>query len=127
MREGASLAAHGVVVEDCLQGIMAYGGAHAAHVQGCTILRTKKEGLLASGSYENAATRAQALKVDGRSKVSREADAWAKRHGIGLQVMSRCGVREFCLHVLAGENLHFLVCFMLCGWLGSGRCMCSMW
>lgn len=87
VREGASLVAVGVVVEGCRQGIMAYGGARSARIHACTITGCSHEGVLAAGTFDNAATRVQQhAGMRSRSQATRDAEAWGKKQGIELQV-----------------------------------------
>jgi hypothetical protein len=67
--------------------------------QGCTILKSKKEGVLAAGTYENAATQAQGIEEGSRSAAGREARAWGRKHGTPLEVGGGGAIRE-----VAGTN-----------------------
>lgn len=103
IREGGSVYACNTVIEDCRQGFTAYGGARSVELYGCSILNTSKEGVLAAGSYENAATAAQREGRDSRispftsethRRATEEAEAWGKQHGQQLTlVMSDCTLK----------------------------------
>jgi hypothetical protein len=58
-------------------------------MQGCTILKARKEGVLAAGTYENAATQAQAIGRESKSEAGREAVAWGRKQGTPLEVGGR--------------------------------------
>lgn len=90
VRQGGRLFAVDTSIEECSQGVVAYGGAQRVELVNCSIKNTRKEGVLAAGAYENAATMAQELvskRKDYRSASSRrateEAEAWAKQHARG--------------------------------------------
>lgn len=59
VREGGSLEANDVRIEACSQGISVYGGAQSVVLRGCTITQCKKEGIMAAGTFTNAATMMQ--------------------------------------------------------------------
>ena len=60
VRQGGSLSAVDTRIEECRQGVSAYGGARDVRLRGCVVLRCSNEGIVAAGSSENAATAAQA-------------------------------------------------------------------
>ena len=97
VRQGASLAARGVSIDSCKQGVSAYGGARRVHLVDCDVARTRHEGVMAAGTYESAATAAAALAMPGlagraprdgsaASRATEEAEAWGKRQGTELSV-----------------------------------------
>ena len=76
-------------------GVTAYGGARSVKLIECSITNTSKEGVLAEGTYENAATVAQHGVINKRlskfrdgatRQVTEAADAWGKQHGVPLDV-----------------------------------------
>jgi len=101
VREGGSLWASETVIDSCKQGVAAYGGAKHVQLHRCSISNTAKEGVLAAGSYENAATVAQRQFQNPRRYISvaakqatEEAEAWGKQHGQQLTlVMSDCSLQ----------------------------------
>jgi hypothetical protein len=94
VRQGGSLSARNTRVEECRQGISAYGGARRVRLRGCAVLRCSDEGILASGSSENAASAAQSQVVQenlgprdpSAARATEEAKAWGKRQQAELQV-----------------------------------------
>jgi hypothetical protein len=103
VREGGSLWASGVHINSCRQGVAAYGGAKHVQLHDCHISNTVREGVLAAGSYENAATVAQQAYIDhsirpwvseAHKQVTEAAEAWGKQHGQQLTlVMSDCSLQ----------------------------------
>lgn len=105
VRQGGCLTAHDVVIEACKQGVSAYGGARRVELVRCTIARTRLEGILAAGTYENAATAAMNAGLERRGPahdpksraVTEEAEAWGKRQQTELELLAegcsllRCG------------------------------------
>jgi hypothetical protein len=86
-REGGAIEAFDCVIDGCRQGVFVYGGARSAMLRGCTIVRCQWEGVLASGSEENAATQMQrqmeqlAGRAGGAAEwnaASREAEEWGR-------------------------------------------------
>lgn len=87
VREGASVDACDCRMEACRQGVSAYGGALSVTLQGCTILNCANEGVLVSGSDQNAATRAQArasLDKNQTNAVTQRAEAWGAERRLVL-------------------------------------------
>jgi hypothetical protein len=103
VREGGSLYACNTVMDSCKQGVAAYGGAKSVQLYSCSIRSTRKEGILAAGSYVNAATAAQRQVRDPRispfrsatsQRATEEAEAWGRQHGQQLTlVMSDCSLQ----------------------------------
>lgn len=103
VRQGGSLCASHTVIEHCMQGISAYGGAKRVELYSCSIQNTNREGVLAAGSFENAATAAQGEVRDPRvsahssqsaKSASEAADAWGKQKGQQLAlVMQDCSLK----------------------------------
>lgn len=103
VREGGSLSARNTTIDSCKQGVSAYGGAKSVQLFGCSISNTAKEGVLAAGSFENAATAAQHEVRDPRvsaytsashRSATEQAQAWGKAHGMQLSLtMSDCSLR----------------------------------
>lgn len=58
------------IIEDCYQAVLAYGGARSVRFEDCRILRSQKEGIMAAGTVENAATAAQAAAVAGMTRTA---------------------------------------------------------
>ncbi|WIA33214.1 hypothetical protein OEZ86_006360 [Tetradesmus obliquus] len=106
VRQGGSLRATDTTIDSCLQGVCAYGGARSVQLTGCSITGTSKEGLLAAGAYEDAATAAQtgsgmppqrygAFRSESMRKATKEAEAWGKQRGEDLIVdVTRCTISE---------------------------------
>lgn len=101
VREGGSLECNQVTVEDCLQGLAAYGGAERVVLRGCTILRSQKEGIMAAGTFQNASghlqrearalTEGDSSKLEEGNSTSREAVAWGRARKTQLELrMSDC-------------------------------------
>eukprot|EP00775_Hariotina_reticulata_P005368 gene5368-5603_t len=95
VRQGGSLTADFTVVDHCQQGVIAYGGARRVRLTECSITNTSKEGVLAAGTYENAATVAQhgmkgrrvsEFRDDRARLATEEAEAWGQKRGIHLDV-----------------------------------------
>ena len=96
VREGSSLVMACSTIEDSAQGVSAYGGAERVVLQNCSILRSQREGVLAAGSYENAATAAQDefgtrrlrpfTSADSR-RATEQAEAYGKQLGVELDVV----------------------------------------
>lgn len=87
VREGGSLEAYGCRMEQCKQGVSAYGGARSVLLQGCWIKRCFKEGVLASGSVVNVATQMQASIKPGRGNaVSKQAADWGRARRLSLSL-----------------------------------------
>ena len=59
MREAGELTAGEVEIEGCRQGVSSYGGAKEVTLWKCRISGCKREGVLAAGTFTNAATEAQ--------------------------------------------------------------------
>ncbi|EFJ39514.1 hypothetical protein VOLCADRAFT_100877 [Volvox carteri f. nagariensis] len=94
VREGGKLIADRVTITNCNQGVSAYGGARTVVLRDCTIVGSKRENVLLSGTYVNAATEAQhGLGGDGRKARSAsaavataEAEEWGRRNSTPLDV-----------------------------------------
>lgn len=103
IREGGSLCASYTTVQSCKQGFSAYGGARSVELYHCSIQDISREGVLAAGSFENAATVAQrTIHPPRTSRFSSEtmrqateaAEAWGKQHGQQLTlVMVDCSLQ----------------------------------
>ncbi|GLI62217.1 hypothetical protein VaNZ11_004810 [Volvox africanus] len=93
VREGGKLVADRVTIISCGQGVSVYGGARSVVLRDCTILNSKKENVMVSGMYENAATEAQGEDIPHRGAdtigrtVSLAAMEWGRQHGTLLDVM----------------------------------------
>jgi hypothetical protein len=99
------LCASHTTVEHCRQlaGFSAYGGAKNVELYSCTIHNTSKEGVLAAGSFENAATAAQQVFHNPRvspfsshsaKSATETAEAWGKQQGQQLTlVMEDCSLQ----------------------------------
>lgn len=87
-------------------GVCAYGGARSVQLTACSITGTSKEGLLAAGTYVNAASAAQtglgmppqrygAFRSESMRVATEEAEAWGKQRGEDLIVdVTRCTISE---------------------------------
>jgi hypothetical protein len=96
VRQGGSLQARGLHIEQCRQGVTAYGGARSVQLYDCHVLRCQLEGILADGSQTNAATAAQApfLPALGDRQVNQatqDAAAWGKAARLELQLVVEGG------------------------------------
>jgi hypothetical protein len=106
VREGGSLWASDVHIDSCRQGVSAYGGAKHVQLHGCHISNTVEEGVLAAGSYQNAATVAMSAYIRDRAspytsatakQATEAAQEWGRQHGQQLTlIMSDCSLRGCC-------------------------------
>jgi len=94
------LEAYDCRVENCKQGFSVYGGARSLVLEGCTILRCAKEGVLAQGSVENAMTQCE-REIDRitpvRNSVTRAAEDWGRERRCALSIaISDCNISSNC-------------------------------
>ncbi|KAJ3034342.1 Zinc finger CCCH domain-containing protein 7A [Rhizophlyctis rosea] len=112
VRQGGSLDIRDSLIEDCFQGISAYGGARQVRVERCQILRSVREGVLVAGTKQNAATRAQRGQDHGRNQATLDAYAWGDARRLDLEVeilgsiISHSGVYGLSLDLGASINVH---------------------
>ncbi|KAJ3106906.1 Zinc finger CCCH domain-containing protein 7A [Phlyctochytrium planicorne] len=100
VRQFGSIEAYDTVIDGCNQGITAYGGARRVHLERCKILNCRKEGILATGTKQNLASRAQAPWTPStNSDLSEEINQLGILDGTDLDVvMKSCEVRD-CLYL----------------------------
>jgi hypothetical protein len=111
VREGGSLSISDSVINECYQGVAAYGGARDISIDRCTISNCTMEGIMIAGNWTNAATEMQLpFIIDSRSQISKEADTWGKRHGTQLIASitnsTISGCRNFGISADSGAIVH---------------------
>ncbi|GFR46790.1 hypothetical protein Agub_g8421, partial [Astrephomene gubernaculifera] len=92
VREGGELEAAWLHVSECRQGVSAYGGARRLVLKHCRILRCAREGVLAAGTYSNAATEIQEtgyrpVSSKSQARATETAREWGKAHGTQLDAL----------------------------------------
>ncbi|KAJ3144208.1 Zinc finger CCCH domain-containing protein 7A [Irineochytrium annulatum] len=96
VRMGGSLIMSLVSIRNCVQGVIAYGGAQNVRISNCLIAGSKKEGVLIQGSRVNAPTQSHheicaatgtTDAIDPRSLVSHAAHQWGLELGIDLHAI----------------------------------------
>eukprot|EP00878_Enallax_costatus_P012633 GHUV01013196.1.p1 GENE.GHUV01013196.1~~GHUV01013196.1.p1 ORF type:complete len:404 (+),score=83.83 GHUV01013196.1:91-1302(+) len=134
VRQGGSVSVQDSTIKLCGQGICAYGGARHIEVVNCSIQHTAKEGILAAGTYENAATVAQhkagipnrltPFRDASSQAATLEAEAWGRKQQQGLVLkvtgcnVSGCG--NFGLSIDSGHMLPLLAAV----WSAMTRTVC---
>lgn len=99
VRQGGSLECVETTVDGCRKGVCAYGGARRVSLHRCSILRSKTEGVMAMGTFENAATVLQmetsGVRSGAKNDAALAAEKWSKAHNVQLELkMTECVVSE---------------------------------
>ena len=115
IREGGDLLASNLVICQCYQGIVAYGGARKITIDNCKIDNIESEGILLDSCYTNVAIDAQASYSGPRkSEVSQRADEWGKKRRVQLiATISNCAIsccKNFAISADHGSNVQVHSC-----------------
>lgn len=115
VREGGDLLASNLVIHQCYQGIIAYGGARKITIDNCKIDNIEKEGILLDSCFTNAVADAQAPYCGPRgNEVSQRADEWGKTRRVQLiATISNCAIsrcKNFAISADHGSSVQLHCC-----------------